>query len=191
MIDLGPSAQRTADLVTSVTDEQLGLATPCPGLRVGDLIDHIGTFAIAFVAVATKDPGARTAPPPPAHGANLQAGWRERIAEDVQGLVEAWRDPQAWEGATTAGGVDLLGEVAGLVAIDELVTHGWDLAVATGQPYAPEAQEVEAALGFVSHFDAPRDGRLFGPIVPVDASAGPLDQLLGLTGRDPAWRPSA
>ncbi len=36
---------------------------------------------------------------------------------------------------TKAGGVDLPGEVAGLVALDELVVHGWDVARATGQAY--------------------------------------------------------
>ena len=58
-------------------------------------------------------------------------------------------------------------EVVGLVALDELVVHGWDIAVATGQPYEPPAHEIEAAMAFVTSFDAPRDGRLFGPIVPI------------------------
>ena len=38
-------------------------------------------------------------------------------------------------------------------------------------------------------FDAPRDGNLFGPVVPVPDNAPPLDKLLGLTGRDPGWKP--
>lgn len=81
------------------------------------------------------------------------------------------------------------GEVVGLVALDELVVHGWDLAVATGQAYEPTLEEIEAATGFISSFAVPRDGSLFGPIVRVDAAASPLDELLGLTGRDPAWHP--
>ena len=46
-------------------------------------------------------------------------------------------------------------------------------------------------MSFVTSFDAPRDGTLFGPIVPVATDASPLDRLLGLTGRDPAWQPLA
>jgi uncharacterized protein (TIGR03086 family) len=91
---------------------------------------------------------------------------------------------------TSAAGVPLPGEVAGLVALDELVVHGWDLAVATGQPYSPSVEEVDAAMSFVTAFDAPRDGGLFGAIVPVPDDAPALERLLGLTGRDPAWRSS-
>ncbi len=190
MIDLGPAATRTAELVTSVTDEQLTLPTPCPEMCVGDVIDHIGAFAVGFVAVAEKDiPG--TKPPAPADVAHLGDGWRERISADLVALAEAWRHPRAWQGDTAAGGIDLPGEVAGLVAVDELICHGWDVAVATGQDHTAEPEEVEAALGFVASFDAPRDGQLFGPVVPVDDDADPLQRLLGLAGRDPAWQPPA
>ncbi len=105
--------------------------------------------------------------------------------------MNAWREPEAWEGITAAGGVELPGAVAGVVALDELVVHGWDLAVATGQPYAASDAEVLAAIGLASSFPAPRDGSLFGPIVPVPDDAPPLDRLLGLTGRPPTWRPRA
>lgn len=83
------------------------------------------------------------------------------------------------------------GEVVGLVALDELVVHGWDIAAATDQPFEALAHEIEAAMRFVSSFGAPRDGRLFGPIVAVADHATPLDHLLGLTGRDPSWRSPA
>jgi uncharacterized protein (TIGR03086 family) len=82
----------------------------------------------------------------------------------------------------------LPGHVAGLVALDELVVHGWDIAVATGQAYAPPVEDVQAAISFVEAFDAPRDGNLFGPVISVPDDAPALDRLLGLTGRDPKWR---
>jgi len=51
--------------------------------------------------------------------------------------------------------------------------HGWDVAVATGQPYTATDEEITAATDLVTSFPAPRDGSLFGPVVPVadDATA--------------------
>jgi uncharacterized protein (TIGR03086 family) len=94
---------------------------------------------------------------------------------------------------TRAGGVDLPGEVAGLVALDELVIHGWDVAKASGQPYEVDDASLEGTWSFVSQFSGPghdeeRQG-LFGPEVDVPADAPRFDRLLGMTGRDPDWSP--
>jgi uncharacterized protein (TIGR03086 family) len=77
------------------------------------------------------------------------------------------------------------------VALDELVVHGWDLAVATGQPYEVSDEDAEACMTFAGSIgEAPEErAGLYGPRVPVPGDASALDRLLGLTGRDPAWRP--
>lgn len=188
MIDIAPAADRMANLLASVSEQQFDLPTPCPEARLGDLIDHVGTVAKRFTAVARKE-NTRSAPPRP-NAANLEAGWRDRIVRDLQTLAQVWRDATAWEGTTIVASTDMPAEVAGLVALDELVVHGWDIAVSTGQPYAPSMPEIEAAASFVTSFKAPRDGNLFGPVVPVPDTASPLDRLLGLTGRDPRWQPA-
>ncbi len=135
MIDLTPATDRMRQLVSSVTDDQLDAPTPCPKANLGDLIDHVGSLTVAFTGSARKDGTARTGPPPPPSAANLGPGWRERISRDLGTLAEAWSDPAAWDGMTKAGGNDLPGQVCGLVVLDELVLHGWDVAVASGQPY--------------------------------------------------------
>ncbi len=191
MIDIQPAAERTLGLLTSLDDGQLGRPTPCPDTTVGDLVDHLGTFAVHFHAAARKETQGGWVPPPPPSAANLEAGWRDRIARDLLALAEAWRAPSAWEGVTLAGGFEMPAQTVGLVALDELVVHGWDIAVATTQPYAPTSDEVDAATEFVASFEAPRDGSLFGPVVPVADTAPPLDRLLGLAGRDPRWTPPA
>ena len=63
------------------------------------------------------------------------------------------------------GGVDLPGEVGGLVALDELVIHGWDIAQTLGRPYNCDQVSLEAVLAFVQQFgdDDRGDGGLFGP----------------------------
>jgi uncharacterized protein (TIGR03086 family) len=190
MIDIRPATDRMTNLLANVSEDQFDLPTPCPEARVGDLVDHVGALTKGFIAVARKDTDGSEAPSRP-DAANLEAGWRDRVARDLVTLGEAWGDPAAWEGMTSAAGVPLPGQVAGLVALDELVVHTWDIAVAIGQPYAPPVEDVEAAMSFVTAFDAPRDGNLFGPIVPVPDDASALDRLLGLTGRDPKWQSAA
>jgi uncharacterized protein (TIGR03086 family) len=187
MIDIGPAADRMTNLLASVSEDQFEQPTPCPDIRLGDLVDHVGGLTTGFIAVARKTTSGTEAPRRP-DAANLEAGWRDRLTRDLATLAEAWRDPAAWEGMTSAAGVPLPGPVAGLVALDELLVHGWDIAVAIGRPYEPSVEEVEAATSFVAAFDAPRDGNLFGPVVPVPDDASALDHLLGLTGRDPNWR---
>jgi uncharacterized protein (TIGR03086 family) len=94
---------------------------------------------------------------------------------------------------TRVGGVDLPGEVAAVVALDELVVHGWDLARATGQPYKCDRSSLEIVHGFIQQVAAPeaasqRNG-IFGPVVAVPAEAPLLDRVIGLAGRDPHWCP--
>jgi uncharacterized protein (TIGR03086 family) len=192
-LDLGPAAARMADLVRNVTDDQLQGPTPCPDYSLGDLLDHVGGLALAFTGAAAKDVGGAGAQGPSADASRLGDDWRIRISEDLAGLAEAWRDPEAWTGMTKAGGIDLPGEVAGLVALDELVVHGWDVARASGQAYDCDAASLDAVHGFVEQFSGPgqeasRQG-LFGPVVDVPAGAPLLDRVIGLTGRDPDWSP--
>jgi uncharacterized protein (TIGR03086 family) len=89
--------------------------------------------------------------------------------------------------------VDLPGEEAGLVALDELVIHGWDVARASGQPYDCDPASLEAVHGFVAQFSGPgmeeQRAGLFGPVVDVPDDAPLLDRVIGLTGRDPGWSP--
>jgi uncharacterized protein (TIGR03086 family) len=104
-------------------------------------------------------------------------------------MAEAWSDPDAWTGMTAAGGVALPAEVAGVVALDELVIHGWDLAKATGRPAGYDGPGLEAVHGMVQHFRAEGAEGLFGPLVPIPDDAPLLDRILGLAGRDPGWEP--
>jgi uncharacterized protein (TIGR03086 family) len=80
-----------------------------------------------------------------------------------------------------------------VVALDEVVLHGWDLARGTGQPFHCDLDSTAAVLAFTSESAKPehaasREG-LFGPVVPVPEDAPPFDRALGFAGRDPAWKP--
>jgi uncharacterized protein (TIGR03086 family) len=90
---------------------------------------------------------------------------------------------------TSVGGVDLPGELAGAVALDELVVHGWDLAKATGSDAGYDGPGLDAVLATVTHFRSSGIDGLFGPAVDVADDAPLLDRILGVTGRDPSWQP--
>lgn len=185
-LDFAPATTAVARLVTGVRDDQLGDPTPCPAYTVGDLLDHLHGLCQAFTWAATKD---ERHGEPTADAAQLPADWRTDIGDRLAALAGAWRDPAAYRGMTMAGPVEMPAEVAALVALDEVVVHGWDLAVATGQPYAPDEGAVRACLDFAESFEVPEgagDGP-FGPPVAVPADAPLLDRLAGATGRDPGW----
>ena len=190
MLDLEPATRVLAGVVDGVGDAQLTAPTPCTDRSLGDLLDHVDGLSLAFTAAATKTPLERGGGPS-ADASRLGADWRPRIRQRLARLASAWREDAAWTGMTHAGGVDLPADVAGIVALDEVIVHGWDIAVASGQSFSSETDLVEAAIQFVRSTVAQNPNGspgLFGPPVPVPDDAPVLDQLIGLTGRDPAWR---
>ncbi|MFC9824222.1 TIGR03086 family metal-binding protein [Streptomyces erythrochromogenes] len=189
LVDLEAQAQVVSRLVAGVPDSGLAGPTPCPEYAVADLLDHIKGLAIAFRDAARKDLGPTTDTAPAPAGLSLPAAWREELPRLLGELGEAWKDPSAWTGMTRAGGVDLPGEIAGAVAVDELLIHGWDLARATGQEYVPDGAALRAAHAFLlaAAQEERGEGDIFGPVVPVPDDAPLLEQAVGLSGRDPGW----
>lgn len=188
-IDLTPTARAVTAVVSGITDEQLAHPTPCSATTVAALLDHLHGLARAFQLAAEKDPEAAdtTANPVAEH---LVPDWRSAIPARLDALAAAWRDPAAWAGTARAGGLEMPAEVAGTVALDELVLHGWDLAVATGQRFEPDDDAVAAVLAFTEATAAggPTEG-LFGPPVAVPDRAPAFERALGFSGRDPRWTP--
>ncbi|NVI86930.1 TIGR03086 family protein [Actinomadura sp. BRA 177] len=193
MPDLAPAARRMAALLANVPDSQLASPTPCADTPLGALIDHVNGLALAFTWAATKDFPAGGSQPPSSDASRLPQDWRARVPERLDALAAAWRSPDAWQGMTKAGGIDLPGDQAGNVALNELVVHGWDIARATGQPYDAGKDEIESCLAFVAPTVEQSGGQgvpgLFGPAVETPANAPALDRLIALTGRTPSWTP--
>ena len=159
---------------------------------MADLVDHIGGLAYAFTASAVK--GEVPEEGGSGDGSRLEDGWRDRIISQLGELAKAWRDPASYDGITMAGPIEMPADVAALVALDEVVVHGWDLARATDQPYEVDDATLVPIRGLVANFapdeDVVNDGTLaFGPAVSIPDKAPLLDQVVALTGRDPAWSP--
>lgn len=187
-LDLGPQSALVADLAAGVDDARLDAPTPCEDMPVGSLLGHIAGLATAFRDAARKDVGPTTNTAPPAVP-SVPDGWRAELPKVLDELALAWREEAAWQGETQAGGVALPGALAGRIALNELLLHGWDLAVATGRPYAPDEDSVRASYDLLApESDSPSRAGRFGPVVAVPDDAPLLDRVVGLSGRDPHWR---
>ncbi|MFC4121529.1 TIGR03086 family metal-binding protein [Nonomuraea zeae] len=195
-IDLESAAHEVVRLLDGVTEDRMDDPTPCADTPVAALLDHLMGLSLAFTYAARKTtPPGDGSGPGPTSAAHLDPEWRTLLPQRLDELVKAWRDPDAWEGMAEAGGVKMPAEQMAVVALDELVLHGWDLARATGQPFTCSLADTAAVLEFTSAAARPehaaqRDG-LFGAPVEVAEDAPPFDRALGFAGRDPAWAPPA
>lgn len=190
--DLRPAVTVLSDLVRGLSDDQLTARTPCGGIPVGALLDHVDSLSDAFTHAATKTNLDASTPPPVPDATHLGTEWRDRIPARLAELGDAWAVPDAWHGATRAGGLELSGSDAGAVALNEVLVHGWDLAVAIGRRYPGDepalADAIASAYSWVDGIaTANPDGvpGLFGPRVAVASDAPPFDRLLAATGRTP------
>ena len=195
MLDLAPAARRVAALADAVTPDRLGDPTPCPQYAVRNLLGHITGLSRALRDTARKDLGPSTATDPGAAVPDIDTSqtpdgeaWRAELRTALDELVEAWRDPAAWQGMSQAGGVSLPGAVGGVVALEELTVHGWDLARALDRPYDADPADLEAVRDFLAAGVADRsEGGAFGPAVPLPPDAPLLSQVIALSGRTPTW----
>lgn len=186
VIDFSEACRRTTAVLNNVRDDQLDAPTPCAEMPLRALVAHVGGLAVAFAAAARKDLGPLT-DTPPEEGGDLEPDWRSAYPANLAELAKAWREPDAWAGMTRAGGVDLPGDVAGAVALSEVVIHGWDVARASGQPYDVDAATAEACLAHLAQFEPSGTEGLFGPAITVSEDAPAIDRIAGRSGRDPAW----
>lgn len=176
------------DLVDRIDAGQLENATPCDGFSVHDVLDHIivvGTsFAYLFKGETPPDMTA-----PAAYG-RVPAAELRAAMDDLLAAVQS-------DGAMARTLDTPLGQMDGetfarAVAVDGLI-HGWDLAVATGQPYRPDPAVVAAVHEFAraALTDDVRSTGLFGAATEPPADASPIEELAALSGRTvaPRWRP--
>jgi uncharacterized protein (TIGR03086 family) len=190
-LDFDPPVRQLRALLLGVDDDELTAPTPCDDWTVAALLDHLMGLSYAFTQAARKrddTPGA-DGPPPPPSAQHLSRHWRSRLPVVLEDLATAWKDPAAWTGTAGAGGGTMPATALGIVAMNELIMHGWDLARATGQDYAADPRTLEVLVEFLSQGPAEGVPGRFGATVPPAPEDELLDQVLSLAGRRPNWRP--
>jgi uncharacterized protein (TIGR03086 family) len=167
-------------VVDRIWYSQLEAPTACDEFDVHGVLDHMivgaGTFAPLF-----RGEGAPEVTAPFVYGWVPASDFRNTMDQ----LLAAVRSP----GALDRTIVSPLGEVTGdtfarFVAFDALI-HGWDLAHATGQTWAPSDELVTAVDTFAHGAIAPemRDGRTFKAAGAAADDASPLERLVAFSGR--------
>jgi uncharacterized protein (TIGR03086 family) len=189
-LDFDPPVRKLRALLLGIDDAELTEPTPCPDWSVAALLDHLMGLSFAFTQAARKrtDAAGADGPPPEPSAQHLSRHWRSSLPVLLEDLATAWKDPQAWTGTSRAGGVTMPAATLGIVAMDELIMHSWDLARATGQEYFADPRTLEVLIEFLAQGPAEGTPGLFGPAIPAESEATLLDHALGLAGRDPAWR---
>jgi uncharacterized protein (TIGR03086 family) len=162
--------------------------TPCTKWDVARLTRHVVGWAGAFAdAVET---GAMS-PGDPDEVTVTDAGAQFRDA--AERLLAAWRAGDGPDGQyRLTGDSPVPGTFLYPMMLGEYVTHGWDLAKATGQPLDWPDESATLALESMRAMVKPEyrgpDG-FVGEEVEVEADAPPLAKLVAFAGRNPAWQP--
>ena len=188
-IDFAPATRAVAAVLDGIRDDQLADPTPCPDYTVADLLDHLERAVAGVHPARPPRSRSRWRQARRVDGSRLSPRLaRPRSRRRSTALAEAWTDPAAYDGLTMAGPIEMPAEIAALVALDEVVVHGWDLARATGQPYAPDEAAVLACPGLRVELRGARPRPAPAPSArpcPSRTDAPALDRLAGATGRDP------
>lgn len=188
LVDLGLAATELKRILAGATSTSFSHPTPCADFTVGDLLEHCRMAAATLTAAAERGGSDRVG-----DSRSATEDLPTRVAAEIDQLVIAWREPDLMEVQnTTAGGITMPVEFHNMIAVQELLLHGWDLAVATDQVYGPDPATVSRLHTFLREAaaDSPRDGSgPFGPPVEVPEGATALDHLLALSGRNPRWQP--
>ena len=153
----------------------LDAPTTCDGWNVRTLMNHMLDTQRYFVGAARGADVALSQDPPDLLGDDPCSDFARARAETLATFGEP-------------GAIDETGPALG-IAFSDLLLHGWDLAVSTGQdPAMPEALPAAAYAMIHGRFTDEQRRGVFKPeiVMPSDSSA--QEKLLAYTGRDPSRR---
>jgi uncharacterized protein (TIGR03086 family) len=174
---------KTGAIVEAVTPDLYDRPTPCPDYDVRTLVNHITGWVAAFAEGAN---GGTYEGDPSAHVAGEDPGAEFRAS--AAKVVDGWRTHGLDRNVGIMGG-EMPGAMVLHMTVMEYLTHGWDLATATGQPIPYTEEEAAAALERAQATLPPQfrgEGQPFGEIVEVPDTAPAVDRFIGFLGRDPA-----
>jgi uncharacterized protein (TIGR03086 family) len=165
-----------AHVLVNVTADQLSSCTPCPEFDVKALIDHV----IAGNQRVVERAGGQPTPLPEDLGAahRNSANAAQKTFAEPGALTRTYQLP--------------IGDIPGTAFLElrtsDLLTHAWDLAVATGQPTDLDPELAEYVLAFskqmMSRPGLRGDGRPYGDEQPCGDERPAADRVAAFLGRE-------
>lgn len=177
--DLERGFAAVGNLIAEIREDQWGDPTPCSEWSVRDVVGHLVGLNLVFVALVEGGPRPERGVDP--LGDDPVGAYRKSAAA----LLDAFAEPGVLERSFagplgTATGAERL-----RIRLADLLTHGWDLARATGITVVVPEELAERALEYSrAQFGSgpARAGRFADP-QPVAEDAPALDRLAAFTGR--------
>ncbi|MDR2986385.1 MAG: TIGR03086 family protein [Nocardiopsaceae bacterium] len=190
--DLDARAVRASvDVVDKITAADLSRPTPCTEWTLGALLAHMTVQHKGFAAAAAgrgADPEVwKAGAPSPDPAADY--------AMAAELVIAAFAEPGVMERGFAIPeimpGMEFPAPQAMSFHFIDYVVHGWDVARSLGQVYELDDDLVQAAVPVAEAVPEGeqrlRPGAAFRPALPVPDCAGPMDRILAMLGRDPAW----
>jgi uncharacterized protein (TIGR03086 family) len=182
-------------IIGGVRPQQLDGPTPCTEFTVAQLLDHL-LMVLNRVTVIGRE-GSSTV------SAKTHTDWAGDWDVAARDCENAWADDAALARTVKLPWTEMSGADALRIYVSEVTVHTWDLATATGQRANWDPRVVAIALAAMRR-ELPAEGRQaaieeamkhvpagtpvslpFAEAVPVPEGAPLIDQLVGLTGRQP------
>lgn len=180
MRDLRAAIAGAEAVIAGIPAGKWGAPTPCTGVDVRTLVNHLVTGNLHFASLISGTPA------PDGDEDHLGADPAEAFRAAAASLTTALGAPGVLDRTYRLPA----GQVGGLALIEirliEHLGHGWDLAKATGQPapFPDEVAERGLAIARRQLEDRPAGaGTAFGAEVKVPEHAQAIDRLAGFLGR--------
>lgn len=178
---LAQAIDATRQVINAIAPGQWQDPSPCSEWTVAQVAGHLVEGNFRFAILADGHPR-----PPLAELIATDDELPAAYGDSGVALLEAFGQPGALDRIVTVP----LGQLPGIAALRmrvvEILVHGWDLAVATGQRPEFPADLAEAGLAFTlaKLSDIPAGQQPFAPAHQVAADAPAIDRLAACLGRD-------
>ena len=183
---------RVQEIMAGIRQDQGHDATPCTEWNVLDVMNHIigGAEVLAGSLEGNIPEGVGGVSPVSSYsGEEDVSKLAEAYADESARVLTAANQPGAME-AATPGGMMTVPQFLIAMATDHII-HGWDLARATGQDDALDADVVQVAYAMMTSpegsmfVEMGRQMGFVGPAVSVADDARLQDKLVAHMGRQP------